>query len=129
MLDAANTHLDISNLTYLDSRPTRIRRHSRKRGWRPPDTINVNITLESYDVIRSLAQARGQRNSPFYEEVREVLIDYTKAKEELAEKSAFLELAIEDKKQLRQELEKINLLISKFQDQPVSFIEESSRKE
>ncbi len=107
-------NLDISKLIYSDHRPTNQRRHSRQRGWRPPDTRNVNITDESYDIIRSLALARGQRHSPFYEEVSQFIIEYQKVREELDEKQEFLDAAIEDKRQLRLELEKVKLDISKL---------------
>jgi hypothetical protein len=108
-LDAANIHLDISKLTYRDHRPIKKRRHNRKRGWRPPETINVNITVQSYDIVRSIALARGQRNSPFYEELDQLVQDHL-------EKQQWLDMAIADKQLLRQEnerLQEINLDISK----------------
>jgi hypothetical protein len=117
-------NLDITNIKFLDLR--RKRRSYRRLGKAPPAKISVNITVESYELIRRLAYAEGRRNSPFYEQVESLIDTLVQTKKELAEKQAFLDLAIEDKKQLRQELEKVKLVISKFNDQRVSLPEDSS---
>jgi hypothetical protein len=115
--------LDISNLTYSDTRPEKKRKHRRSRGWRPPQLINVNIMIESYDLIRSLAVARGLKGVAFYEQISELIKEYLDIKSEIELKQGFLDLALQDRQKLKKELEslKVKLDISKLQDQRVIF--------
>jgi hypothetical protein len=88
----------------------KIRKHSRRKGWTPPPRTNVNITTESYDVIRQLALARGQRHSPFYEELSKLLEEFFETKE-------FLQMAVEDNKKMRQKIEEFEIEVrSKLND-------------
>ncbi len=115
-----SSNLVITNIKFLDLRKKR--RSYRRLGKAPPAQISVNITVDSYEMIRRLAYAEGRRNSPFYEEVTEILREYAALKEELQEKQAFLDLAIADKKEYREENEKLkNLVITKNNDSGVSF--------
>jgi hypothetical protein len=109
--------LDISKLVYSDTRPVKKRRHRRSRGWRPPELINVNITLESHDLIRSLAAARGLKGAAFYEQISQLIKEHFDIKSELDLKQGFLDLALQDREKLKKELEtlKVNLDISKKQ--------------
>lgn len=115
-------NLDITNLTFSDTRPKlQRRRHNRKSGWRPPPLVNVNIPQESYDIIRSLAVARGQRHSPFYDEVLEFVREYRQIKEDLEETREFLQLSIQDKNELKNKIKQLEskLVISNNNDQRV----------
>lgn len=109
-------------LTYTDNRkPKERRRHSRKRGWRPSDTINVNIMIESYDIIKSLAQAKGQTESPFYEEAQAFVNGYCELQEKLAEKEFLLDDLRKYNHEMKERLEelKIKLDTTKRQEEPL----------
>jgi hypothetical protein len=116
-------NVDITNINFLDRRIKRI--NYRRVGKSPPPQVSVKITVRSYEVIRSLAYAEGRRHSPFYEEVEAALDSFVQTKQELIEKQEFLDLAIEDKKLIREENKilrtKLDMLdITTLNDCPVS---------
>jgi hypothetical protein len=83
----------------------RRKRNRRSLGWRPPPCINVNIMIESYDMIKSLALDKVQRNSPFYEQLNEIIKAYGNLEERLAWRTADLEIANDQIKCLKNKLD------------------------
>jgi uncharacterized membrane protein YccC len=125
-------NVDITTMNFLDLR--RKRKSYRRIGQRPPEQLSVKITAHSYETIRRLALAEGRRHSPFYEELESLIEHFARTKQELAEKQAFLDMAIADKQRLRKEIEALRAKkalvdITTNNNSPVSFTDESSRNE
>ncbi|SRR6266496_4789413 len=110
-------NLDIANIKFLDLR--RKRKSYRRIGKAPPDQVNVKITVQSYEEIRSLAYAVGLRHSPFYEELEYTLESIIKLKEDLYLSEARLTRLTVNYDILTKEFESAKLVIAKYNDQGV----------
>jgi hypothetical protein len=112
-------NLDIANIKFIDQR--RKRKSYRRIGSRPPDQVNVKITVKSYEETRQVAYAIGRRHSPFYEEYESILEEFALIKIELEKTQLILEDARKDKNDLKERLDslKSKLAITTNNDCPV----------
>lgn len=83
----------------------------------PPQTINIRISMTSYEV---LAKAKRHKDEPIYSVVNRILQSYKEIKNgydsDVPELKEWLELANNDKTEYKKKIEKLRLNIKNLED-------------